>query len=72
MMYDLLKQLLMNIPGVEILIEICYFSINFFNDFILIRNLFHHINLFSLDGQSVREMWTPFFCLCPQLSGRML
>ena len=65
MVYNPINQPLRNIPvEVDIKIKICYILIKLlYSDYILIKNLFHRFNLFSLDGQSVREIWT-FFRLC--------
>ena len=55
----------MNTPvEVDILNEICYMLIKLlYNVCVLIKKLFHHTILLSLDGQSVREIWT-LFRLC--------
>ena len=62
MMYNLINQLLLNTPvEVDIINEICYLLIKLlYIVYILIKNLFHHNILFSLDGESVREIWTVF------------
>ena len=70
MMYNLINQLLMNTPvEVDILNEICYMLIKLlYNVCVIIKNLFHHTILLSLDGQSVREIWTLFLYVPPSLA----
>ena len=50
-------------------LNIMYFIQFFCIDYILIRNLFLHINQFSLDGKKVREIWTLSLFLPPSLAG---